>query len=187
LAVSRSFLQQMWFLILLGMIGLLSLRSNVLTTAMRSSSVFAPIESKLPEASKILNDEVKVAELVHKLLKNATSMQHVPEADRAKQFAEYHIPTYEYINTLLQRHRTKDTTKPLFIGVSAPQVKHHKHHCELQCAHPFQFWFDLIIAGLWQDHPHKCDLRLVPLGGQALHCHVVGRFLSARGAAGTAR
>lgn len=94
----------------------------MLTSGARPASVFIPVVERLPEAAAVLRDDRKVAKMAQDLLANSTSMQHVPEMERIKQYFEYHIPTYEYLNTLLQRHKAKDPTRPLFIGVSAPQV-----------------------------------------------------------------
>ena len=104
------------------MICLLLSRSTMLIRAARAASIFAPVVERLPEAAAVLRDDSKVAKMAQDLLASSTSMKHVPEKDRMKQYVEYHIPTYEYLSTLLQRHRTKDSARPLFVGVSAPQV-----------------------------------------------------------------
>ena len=104
------------------MICLLLSRSTILIRAARYVSVFSPVVERLPEAAAVLRDDSKVAKMTQDLLASSTSMQHVPEKDRMKQYVEYHIPTYEYLSTLLQRHRAKDSARPLFVGVSAPQV-----------------------------------------------------------------
>ena len=95
----------------------------MLIRAARAASVLSPVVERLPEAAAVLQDDSKVAKMTQDLLASSASMQHVPEKDRAKQYVEYHIPTYEYLSTLLQRHRTKDSARPLFVGVSAPQVQ----------------------------------------------------------------
>lgn len=119
------------------MICLLLSRSTILIRAARSVSVLSPVVERLPEAASVLRDDSKVAKMTQDLLASSTSMQHVPEEDRTKQYVEYHIPTYEYLSTLLQRHRAKDSARPLFVGVSAPQVVFLSYFCPNNTAKTF--------------------------------------------------
>jgi len=131
-------------------------RSRMLIKAARSASMFSPVEERLPEAAAVLRDHSKVAEMTKDLLASSASMQHVPESERAKQYSEYHIPTYEYLSTLLQRHRTKDTARPLFVGVSAPQVQKFTPLCVLNY---ILIFFSLSwLSGLRKDDPYQCNV-----------------------------
>lgn len=142
----------------------------IVARAARSASIFVPVEEKLPEAALALRDGTRVAELARRLVANSTAMQHISESERTKQYTEYHIPTFEYLNTLLQRHRSKDPIRPMFVGVSAPQVLkllfRERATSEQQNCHIIFLRF---MLGLRENHSHKRDVRSVSFGRQALH------------------
>lgn len=109
-------------LIRLGMIGFLTLKSGLFTSALKTAQMFVPISDKYPEVAQAMKAEAHVKDIVNKLLTETTLLRHYSDEDRMRQMQEFHFPTYLYVKTMLQRHRTKETSKPLFLGISAPQV-----------------------------------------------------------------
>lgn len=112
----------------LGMVGLLTLRSGLFTSALKTVQLFAPVSTKYPEVAQALKADAHINDIVAKLVSETTLLGHYSDAERTQQIEQFHLPTYLYVKTLLQRHRTAEHTKPLFVGISAPQVQViHKH------------------------------------------------------------
>ena len=104
-----------------GLFGLLTMRSPFFTKAFRTE-IFTPLKANYPEIKTLLQDSALIEDTLRKLVEQTNPLPHLSEKDRIDQLVNYHWPVYQYVNTLLKRHRTKDKSKPLVIGISAPQV-----------------------------------------------------------------
>lgn len=104
-----------------GLFGLLTMRSPFFTKAFRTE-IFSPLKANYPEIKTLLQNSALIEDTLRKLVEQTNPLPHLSEKDRIDQLVNYHWPVYQYVNTLLKRHRTKDESKPLVIGISAPQV-----------------------------------------------------------------
>lgn len=113
--------RQIRLFIRLGVLGMLTLKSGLFTCALKAGQILAPIAAKFPEVEQAVKAETHIKDLVNRLLSETNLLRQYSDADRMLQMEEFHLPTFLYVKTMLQRHRGK-STKPLFIGISAPQV-----------------------------------------------------------------
>jgi hypothetical protein len=111
-----------FFLYLLGMLSLLSFKANQFAHALKSTRVLRTFKAEYPEMEKALSDQRWVEDTMRKLTAMSSSLSFSTEADKLIQLGDYYLPVFKYVDALLQRHRSVDSRKPLFIGVSAPQV-----------------------------------------------------------------
>jgi hypothetical protein len=114
--------RRIYFLCTLGLLTLLAMRSNLFVSAFKSAKLFNALNDKFPEAQQALQNDARMNSIVQKLIDSSNPLSHLGKEDKLSQLANFHVPVYLYVDALLQRHRTKDSTKPIFIGVSAPQV-----------------------------------------------------------------
>jgi hypothetical protein len=99
------------------------MRSNVFVSALRNAKLFKELNDKFPEAQQILQNDARMNSMVQELIDSNNPLAHLSKEEKMSQLANFHVPAYLYVDALLRRHRTKDSTKPIFIGVSAPQVQ----------------------------------------------------------------
>ena len=86
------------------------------------STTFRPLYNKYPEVEKLYADEPKMQALFTNFSSKTSFLSHETESKRERQFNELYLPTFLYVNEMFQRHRSAEPNKPLFLGVSAPQV-----------------------------------------------------------------
>jgi hypothetical protein len=165
------------FSCLLGMLLLLSFKANRFAHALKSTRVLRTFKAEYPEMERALSDPRWVEDTMRKLTAMSSSLSFSTEADKLIQLGDYYLPVFKYVDALLQHHRSVDSRKPLFVGVSAPQVGLPLSALADMClkyACVEGFALDLWNIGLWQDHHDQRNLRCVQAGRKVLRSHVTG-------------
>lgn len=96
------------------------LRSIVSTQHPPSTPLFQALYQRYPEVESDVQHSG--AELFSFLETHSTILQHLEAEQRQQLFQQLHAPVYAHFKRLYGKHRLTDTSRPLFIGLSAPQV-----------------------------------------------------------------
>lgn len=107
------------------MLSLLSMRSNFCVSALRTTGneIFQPIRAAMTDYGEALTDKKRLDYLLQQIMNTYSYFDKLPRDERSSLLTSFHMPVYFYVSTMLQRHRKSHTSKPLFLGVSAPQVE----------------------------------------------------------------
>lgn len=111
----------------LSILSILSIKRAFGSSNPTVEKLFKPIVQRFPELStEFSNAATATTEWQNKLTNcrdSCTSFQTLGQVERENAFKSMYYPTYLYIKGLLQRHRSVDPVRPMFIGLSAPQVQ----------------------------------------------------------------
>lgn len=110
------------FYCILGMFFIASLKGKAFAEALQGTRALGSLQRQYPEIEKAMNDKKWVDETIKDIVKMSNPFSNTKEVDRYNKLADFYLPVYKYIDAMLQRHRAIDTKKPLFLGISAPQV-----------------------------------------------------------------
>lgn len=93
------------------------LRSIVST---QQAPLFQALYQRYPEVESDV--QRSGAELFSYLETHSTILQHLEAEQRQQLFQQLHAPVYAHFKRLYGKHRLSDAHRPMFIGLSAPQV-----------------------------------------------------------------
>lgn len=102
----------------IGMLGAFSYQ-KALFTASASNVMFSPLVSKYPEVGDMLRNTQRNRNLQQSTISNTAIAD---STLRNELFYNFQLPIYYYVDSLLHRYRSNVPGKPLFFGISAPQV-----------------------------------------------------------------
>lgn len=85
-----------------------------------SAPLFQALYQRYPEVEADV--QRSGAELFAYLETHSTTLKHLEVEQRQQLFQQLHAPVYAHFKRLYGKHRLSDARRPLFIGLSAPQV-----------------------------------------------------------------